>query len=352
MQLHPFDCELAEAAIDHALLQLELGDAVAQQTAGTRGALEDHDSVPGSGELLSGSKAGRPRPHDSNPTTRALRRAPRSEPTLSPGPLDDLVLDLLDGHWLGVDAEHARRLARRGAQPSREVGEVVGRVQSLARLEPVVAVHEVVPLGDQVAQRARLVAEGDAAVHAAGCLASSRVGGKRFVHLTPVANPDRDPPVARELAVVLQEPAGVSHGSPALRVLGRTQRPLAGRRPGAYARRPAPGTFSPAPPKTSSLFFLDSWRGRHPRHLAPWRCTTGRDCPGGPPGMGGGGAGLGHVVLPVPCPRPLPGSGSAPRGEPWASRSAGPWRCASAASSARTWRAAATMLASASVTSA
>ena len=97
--------------------------------------------------------------------------------------------------------------------------------------------------------------EEDGALHAPGCLASSRVGGKRFIHLTPVANPNRDRPVAPKLVVVPHELTGISHGSPVLRVLGRTQRPLAGRRPGACACRSTPGTFSPAPPKTSGLYF-------------------------------------------------------------------------------------------------
>ena len=79
-------------------------------------------------------------------------------------------LDLLDGHRVGVDAQHAGRLARRRAQPAGELGEVVRRVQPLDGLLPVVAPDQVVPLRDQVAQRAALVAERDAAVHAAAGL--------------------------------------------------------------------------------------------------------------------------------------------------------------------------------------
>ena len=58
-------------------------------------------------------------------------------------------------------------LARRRAQPAGELREVVGRVEPVHRAVPVVAPDEVVPLRDDVAQRAALVAERDAAVHAA-----------------------------------------------------------------------------------------------------------------------------------------------------------------------------------------
>ena len=69
-----------------------------------------------------------------------------------------------------VDAEHARGLARRRAQPAGELREVVGGVQPLDRAVPVVAPDQVVPLRDEVAERAALVAERDAAVHAAAGL--------------------------------------------------------------------------------------------------------------------------------------------------------------------------------------
>ena len=74
-----------------------------------------------------------------------------------------------------VDAEHAGRLARRRAQPAGELGEVVGGVQPLDGLVPVVAVDQVVPVGDEVAERAAVVAERDAAVHAARRLGCERL---------------------------------------------------------------------------------------------------------------------------------------------------------------------------------
>ncbi len=65
-----------------------------------------------------------------------------------------------------ADAEHTRRLARRRAQASGELGKVVGGVQGLARELKRAGTHEVVPVGDAVAQGTTVVAERDATVHA------------------------------------------------------------------------------------------------------------------------------------------------------------------------------------------
>ena len=149
-----------------ALLHLELGDAVAQQAADAVGPLEHHHRVTGAGELLGGGQPGRAGADDGDLLAGQLVGRQRHDPALVEGVVDDLDLDLLDGHRVLVDAEHAGRLARRRAQPTGELREVVGGVQPLDRVAPVVAVDQVVPVGDQVAERAAVVAERDAAVHA------------------------------------------------------------------------------------------------------------------------------------------------------------------------------------------
>src|SRR5215472_6230388 len=138
-------------------------------------------------------------------------RPPRRYPALGPGPVDDFDLDLLDGDRVGADAEHARRLARGRTQPAGELGEVVSGVQSLGSAAPVSGVDQVVPLRDQVAERAARVAERDAAVHAPAGLALELVGAEFGVHLSPVgdANVDRSP--ARRLPRRGQEAPWVSH---------------------------------------------------------------------------------------------------------------------------------------------
>ena len=202
---------LLEPTVEVALLHLELGDAVAQQATDAVGPLEHHDRVTGAGELLRGGEPGGPGADDRDLAAGAHRRHHGRDPPLGPRPLDDLDLDLLDGDRIGADAEHARRLTRRRAEPPGELGEVVGRVQPLDRVAPVVAVDEVVPVGDEVAERAAVVAERDAAVHAAPGLQRELVGRERLVDLVPVAQAHRHRATGRRLAIPLQESGRLTH---------------------------------------------------------------------------------------------------------------------------------------------
>ena len=94
------------------------------------------------------------------------------------------------------------------AQPTGELGEVVGRVQPLDRGVPVVAPDQVVPLRDDVAQRAALVAERDAAVHAAAGLGlddrQQRPPRTAGVDLVPVVGALLDRTSLGDLAAVLE----------------------------------------------------------------------------------------------------------------------------------------------------
>jgi hypothetical protein len=128
-------------------------------------------------ELLGGRQPGGAGSHDRDLLARPGRRGLRDHPALLPRVVDRLQLDLLDRHRVAVDREDARGLARRRAQRPRELREVVRGVQPLDRLAPLVAVDEVVPLRDEVAQRTAAVAEQDAAVHAAPGLLLSRSSG-------------------------------------------------------------------------------------------------------------------------------------------------------------------------------
>ena len=169
-----------------------------------------------------------PDPTTATPLAGSDRRQHRLDPALGPRPIDDLDLDLLDRDRVLVDPEHARRLARRRAQPPGELGEVVGRVQPLDRVAPVVAVHEVVPVGDQVPERAAAVAERDPAVHAAAGLGHERVARERLVHLVPVVEAHRHGPPRRRLAPPLQEAGRLTHARPPS--LAPASRPRTGRR--------------------------------------------------------------------------------------------------------------------------
>ncbi len=129
-----------------------------------------------------------------------------------PGTVDDRELDLLDRDGVAlVDLEHARRLAGRRAEAPGELGEVVRAVQLLARLGPAVAVDEVVPVGDQVAERAAVVAERHAALHAARRLLAQLHERQRADELAHVADPLARRALGRLDPVRRQEGADLAH---------------------------------------------------------------------------------------------------------------------------------------------
>ena len=163
-------------------------------------------------ELLSRGEAGRARADDRDLLAGARRGRLGRHPAFLEGAVDDGDLDGLDRHRVIVDAEHARALARRRAQAARELGEVVRGVQAVDRVPPVVAVHEVVPVGNDVAERAALVAERDAAVHAARGLLLELVLGEGEVDLLPVPQPLVDRARRPLLALDLEEAGDLAQG--------------------------------------------------------------------------------------------------------------------------------------------
>src|SRR5207245_4837337 len=114
-------------------------------------------------------------------------------------------------HRIVVDAEHAGPCAGRGTQAARPLGEIVGDGEAVDGLAPAVAVHEVVPVGNEVTQRTALVAEGDAAVHAAGALLLELVRLEGEVDLLPVVDAlGHGAPLGR-LALELDEAGDLPH---------------------------------------------------------------------------------------------------------------------------------------------
>src|SRR5260221_9644899 len=111
-------------------------------------------------ELLRAREARWARADHGDGMPRQPRRRLGHDPTLVPAAVHDRELDLLDRHRLALaNLEHACGLAWRGAEAAREVGEVVRAVELLDRLLPAVTVDQVVPVRDQVVDRAAVVAE-------------------------------------------------------------------------------------------------------------------------------------------------------------------------------------------------
>jgi hypothetical protein len=174
----PLGAQDVEPALDDPLLELEVGHAEAQQAAGRLVALENRDLVAALVQLGRDREAGRARAHHRHAAPAAFARRSRHDPALGDRALDDGPLDLLDHHRVVVDLERARRLARRRADQPGELREVVRLVQPVDRGTPLAVGGELVPVGDEVADGAGVVAERHAAAHAASRLAAQLLLGQ------------------------------------------------------------------------------------------------------------------------------------------------------------------------------
>ena len=208
---HALGAHLLDATIDVRLLHLEVGDAVTQQTADAAVLLEHRHVMAGARELLGCGQAGGTRADDGHLLAGLRRGRLRQHPTLGPGAIGDRVLDRLDAHRIVVDVERAGGLARRRAHAAGELRKVVGRVQHLGRQLPVVAIHEVVEVRNDVVDRAAAVAKRRAAVHAARALHLGLIGRQRDDEFLPRLQPLRHGLVALFDAPMLEKPRDFAH---------------------------------------------------------------------------------------------------------------------------------------------
>ena len=116
-------------------------------------------SCPARANCCAPSHPGGTRSDDGDAFAGLGRRGVRDYPPFLPGAIGDRALDGLDRYRSVIDVERARFLARRRADTTGEFGEVVGRVQHLHGFAPLVAVNEVVPVGNDVVDRAAGVAD-------------------------------------------------------------------------------------------------------------------------------------------------------------------------------------------------
>ncbi|EKE17158.1 MAG: hypothetical protein ACD_10C00594G0001 [uncultured bacterium] len=80
------------------------------------------------------------------------------------------MFDRLDADRRCVNPQGAGRFTGRRADTAGEVREVVGRMQDFQRLFPVAAINQIVPVGNDVIHRTAVIAERNAAIHAARTL--------------------------------------------------------------------------------------------------------------------------------------------------------------------------------------
>jgi hypothetical protein len=102
--------------------------------------------------------------------------------------LNNMLFYFFDGYRRLIDTQYATALAWGRADPPGEFGEIVGGAKDLICLLPLLAVYVVVELGNDIAEGAAVMAEGDTAIHAPGRLVVElfgRICVNKFVIVFP-----------------------------------------------------------------------------------------------------------------------------------------------------------------------
>ncbi len=188
MEGHAFGLDLLHAAVDEVLFHLEVGNAIAQQSA-RLGVLFKHVHVMArAGELLGTGKAGGAGADHRNFLAGLVLGCFRRQPSFGPAAIDDSAFDRLDGDGVFREVQRAGGLARGGADAAGEFRKVVRRVEVAAGFLPIVAIDQIVPVGNLVVHRAAVMAVGNAAIHAASRLIAHGLVAERDHELLMVAD--------------------------------------------------------------------------------------------------------------------------------------------------------------------
>src|ERR1700722_12172489 len=155
----------------------------------------------------------------------------RANPTFLESTLDDIFFILLDRYRRLIDAQNAGSLAGRGTNAARELGKVIGGVQSPHRFLPTPVVDQIIPVGNEITHRTSRLAERYAAIHAARSLFSESLFGKIEIDFEPVIHTLRDRTARCKLARIFKKACCFTHSAPvrAGRARGAQPEQLAGK---------------------------------------------------------------------------------------------------------------------------
>ena len=178
----------ADAPVYERLVKLEIGNAVAQQSAGGFVLVKHFHSISLHVEGVGSSQSGGTGADHGHALAVAFGVTDSHE-SFTESHLGDggLVLPV-GGGLMAEKIQYAGLFAKRGAHATGEFGErICGREKLVGQL-PVAFVESVVPFGRLVAERASPVAERHSAIHAAGCLKPAVLGVKGLLDLTKIEN--------------------------------------------------------------------------------------------------------------------------------------------------------------------
>ena len=207
-----FAFQQVQAPVHHRFFQLEIGNAVTQESAWPGVPLEHDHRVTGRVELLGAGQAGRTGADHRHRFARAPQGRLRVNPSPFEGVFDDGFFNLFDGHRRCVDGQDARLLAGCRAEAAGKLGKVIGGHELPEGRLPAPMVHLVVPVGNAVAQGAAGVAGGHPAIHAAGGLVAQGPLGEGPIDLLEIPDALFYRAPDGQLPVVFHESRGFSHG--------------------------------------------------------------------------------------------------------------------------------------------
>ena len=210
--LQAFGHQLRHTAVDVGLVQLEVRNAVAQQTAHLVILLKQGHVMPGAHQLLGSRQTCGARAHHSYFFARHRLGGLRFDPAFIPGTVNDGVLNRLDANGRIVNVGHTGGFARCGADAARELGEVVGAVQHLDGIGPIALIDQIVEVWNDVVDGAAVVAKRGAAIHAAGTLNLGLLRRQGDDELFVVLQALGDRQIAFFDALVFHKTGGLSHG--------------------------------------------------------------------------------------------------------------------------------------------
>ena len=113
----------------------------------------------------------------------------------------------------GLSSMLSVHAASQGAGQIRPVnsGKIVGRMQGFERCSPLVAIDEVIPIRDQIVDRAAVMTERNAAIHATRRLHTRLGCGQGFDKLVPIAPANVGFIIRPVLALDLKKPGWSAH---------------------------------------------------------------------------------------------------------------------------------------------
>ena len=142
--------------------------------------------MPGASQLLRCCKPCRATTDNGDALSSLQRRNLWCHPSFSPRTINNRYFNLFDVHRVLVNSKHACGFARSRTEAACEFRKVVCGMKSFNGILPMLAIHQVIPVRNEVAERASVIAKRDTAVHATSSLTLENLTIKRFVDLFPV----------------------------------------------------------------------------------------------------------------------------------------------------------------------